>query len=124
MSRRRLITSDEAEQVKRQHERPCSDCPWARASLPGWLGAMEADEWLSLAHWDGTADCHALVGPRGTPLECAGLAIYRANVCKTPPIGAMRLEADRKVVFGTPAEFYRHHTGEEMTGIIMPPRME
>ena len=110
----------EAKQTTRQHKKPCSDCPWARTALKGWLGQMTADEWLSLAHWDGTAECHTKIGPDGAH-ECAGLAIYRANTCKQPPTGAMKLPADREKVFSNPMEFYEHHTGEKLTGMIMPP---
>jgi len=39
--------------------RPCNDCPWRRKSCAGWLG------------------------PFGIK-QCAGAAVYRANVCKSP----------------------------------------
>ena len=105
MNRRRLISSDDAVQAKCQHTTPCSDCPWARASLPGWLGTMTPDEWIAHAHGEGTAECHALLGA-----ECAGLAIYRANVCKSPrDPDAFRLPADRDAVFASPVQFKLHH---------------
>lgn len=98
---KQLITADEAPQITK----PCSDCPWARHALAGWLGALSADEWLAAAHGEATADCHALKGP-----QCAGMAIYRANVAKLPrDPKALKLPADREAVFATPSEFKEHH---------------
>ena len=73
--KRRLISSDEATPAGKQPIRPCSDCPWARASLPGWLGGLSTREWLELAHGEVRIECH--VHPDA---ECAGAAVYRANV--------------------------------------------
>jgi hypothetical protein len=105
VTRRLLISSDEATPATRQHQRPCSDCPWRRDSLAGWLGVMSPREWLSAAHGDGTIECHVHPGA-----QCAGAAIYRANVAKLPRLlSALRLPADRRRVFGAPAEFLEHH---------------
>lgn len=99
-----LISSAEAVPAKAQHKTPCSDCPWARASLNGWLGGVSIEDWIAEAHADAPIECHVLAGA-----ECAGAAIYRSNVCKTPRFAKLRLPADRKVVFATPAEFREHH---------------
>ena len=106
---RRLVAGEEAGISSRQHRRPCSDCPWARAALPGWLGNLTADEWLRIAHGESTAECHGLTGADG-PWSCAGLSIYRTNVGKVPrDHGAMKLPANRDSVFATPMEFKAHH---------------
>lgn len=104
MTQRRLISSDEAVQAKVQHSIPCSDCPWARTALNGWLGGASIDDWLFTAHRDHLVDCHTLRGA-----QCAGIAIYRRNVCKRtdPPI--LSLPADAERVFATPMEFRAHH---------------
>jgi hypothetical protein len=102
--RRRLVSSDEAVQAKMQHTQPCGDCPMARASLPGWLGGATAEEYVRLAHSDHLVDCHALKST-----QCAGMAIYRRNVCKRVDEPGLRLLADRELVFATPMEFVRHH---------------
>ena len=108
----KLISADEAKVTKAQHKSPCSDCPWRRDSVKGWLGDMTADEWLQLAHGEGSADCHATKSADGEAWNCAGLAIYRANVCKAPrDPNAMRLPADRVKVFSF-NEFKKHHEGE------------
>lgn len=101
---RQLISSDEARPAKCQHTKPCSDCPWARRALNGWLGGASVDDWLRTAHSDTHVECHTLTG-----VQCAGLAIYRRNVCKSvmPPL--LKLEADREHAFATPMEFRAHH---------------
>lgn len=105
--RRQLITSDEAVRATGQHKKPCSDCPWARKSLAGWLGSPSADEWLREAHGDHEIPCHVLEGA-----QCAGSAIYRRNVSKLSlDAGVLRLDADRELVFASPTEFKRHHEG-------------
>ncbi len=35
---KKFISSEDAVQAKCQHTTPCSDCPWRRDSLNGWLG--------------------------------------------------------------------------------------
>ncbi len=105
MKRKQLISSDEAEQADGQHVDPCSDCPFSREALPGWLGTMTVDEWIKAAHGEAHVECHTLIGA-----QCAGCAIYRRNVCKrmrNPE--SLDLPADREKVFATPAEFREHH---------------
>jgi|SRR3974390_154512 len=88
-----------------QHKTPCSDCPWAREALKGWLGALTPDEWIAIIHGEAIIDCHTQA-----PWQCAGAAIYRANVCKTPRYGViLQLEPDTGKVFATPEEFLKHH---------------
>jgi hypothetical protein len=100
-----MTTSDEAVPTDEQPKKPCHDCPWRRESIKGWLGAADPDDWLIIAHSDEPVPCHAIKGP-----QCAGLAIYRANMCKLPRDRAvLRLPADRETVFATPAEFLAHH---------------
>jgi hypothetical protein len=102
---RQLVSSDEARPAKRQHETPCSDCPWRRKALPGWLGSMTAEEWVAAAHSETRIDCHTLIGA-----QCAGAATYRANICKRPrDPELLLLNSDRVVVFARPHEFLDHH---------------
>jgi hypothetical protein len=102
---RKLVSSRDAIQAPCQHTVPCTDCPWARKSLVGWLGPNDAEEWVQIAHSDAKVPCHVIDNQ-----QCAGIAIYRKNVCKTPrDPEVLRLPADRETVFATPAEFKAHH---------------
>lgn len=104
-NRRQLVSSDEARPAKKQHGRPCDDCPFARHALSGWLGSLTKEEWLQVAHGEVQGECHVATG-----VQCAGMAIYRSNICKLPrDKSALVLPADRESCFATPMEFSRHH---------------
>lgn len=109
-----MKSSDDAKPCNRQHRKPCSDCPWRRVALPGWLGTVTADDWIQAAHGEVRIDCHTKRGTRA-PFgpQCAGAAVYRANVCKTPrDRNLLVLQENREKVFATPAEFLAHHRRE------------
>lgn len=109
--RRQLICGDEAEIATRQPTEPCGDCPFARHSIPGWLGSLSVDDWVRSAHGDCAIDCHALIAKDGSAFQCAGAAIYRANVDKKcwPQTGALELPRNKTKVFVSPMEFEAHH---------------
>jgi hypothetical protein len=103
--RRILVSSEEAVPAKGQHQKPCSDCPWARTALNGWLGDNTAKEWVAFAHGEAHVECHSLTG-----VQCAGIAIYRANNGKLPrDPHQLRLPPDTTLVFESPMEFLDHH---------------
>lgn len=104
MPLRQLISSDEATPATHQHTGPCSDCPWSRKALNGWLGGATSDQWIRAAHSDALIECHTKTGA-----QCAGAAIYRANVCKSvrPPL--LTLPRNKDLVFAWPTEFHEHH---------------
>lgn len=103
-----LKTFDQAKTTKKQHTKPCSDCPWSRNSVPGWLAQSTPIEWLEYAHGETLLECHTLI-----PQQCAGAAIYRANVCKVPRDKTqLQLPADEIRVFANQQEFYDHHKTE------------
>jgi hypothetical protein len=105
----KMITGDQAIVTKKQHKSPCSDCPFRRDSIPGWLGQLNVDQWVQLAHGEGSADCHTQIQGNGDGWSCAGLAIYRSNVAKSVhDPSALRLPADRVNVFSF-GEFKKHH---------------
>lgn len=108
--KRQLLTSEDAKPRKTQHKKPCGDCPWARAALKGWLGSMTPQEWLAVAHADALVQCHT-VGNQ----QCAGLAIYRSNVCKQVQEPILKLPVDRETVFATPMQFMEHHSGSPVS---------
>ena len=107
---KQFVTSDEAEVVEKQITKPCSDCPWARKSIKGWLGNMKAEEWIRAAHAETIIDCHALKHEDESHPQCAGSSIYRANVskmCRSPEV--LTLKPDREACFSSPSEFTEHH---------------
>lgn len=108
--RRQLLTTDDAVPAVQQHAAPCSDCPWARTALRGWLGGLDPKTWVEDARSDAVIQCHVLIGA-----QCAGVAIYRANICKRPRPGSgnITLPANRVTVFATPMEFLNHHKREK-----------
>jgi hypothetical protein len=108
---RRLITSDEAKPSAKPLTKACSDCPWARKSLSGWLGGLSAKVWLQRAHTETLVPCHTTGNQ-----QCAGLAIYRRNVCKqvSPPL--QELPRDEVKVFASPMEFLQHHAPDKVEG--------
>lgn len=111
---KQLISSKKAKPRKVQHTKPCSDCPWARTALVNWLGPLDVDEWIEVAHGDGEPGCHTT-----TNQSCAGLAIFRANVCKQPrDPKALRLPRDAVKVFVSDVEFKAHHTKHDITIVL------
>lgn len=111
MIKRQLVTGDEATVAQCQHIKPCSDCPFTREALRGWLGSMTLDEWLRSAHGEAQIGCHVYAGA-----QCAGAAIYRANCaksCHTP--GILKLPKDRKLCFSNQMEFKAHHSMKGLT---------
>lgn len=104
---RKLVSSRQAINGKVQHTHPCGDCPMARAALPGWLGGYSPDEWLLLVHSEAVVPCHVIKN-----MQCAGTAIYRANIVKRCVPPNLKLPKDDVKVFATPMEFKKHHGKE------------
>jgi hypothetical protein len=92
--------------MSKQHTKPCKDCPWRRKAANGWLGSDQTpEEWIQTAHSEATVECHVNQGNR-----CAGIATYRANICRIPrDAKEMRLPKDKEIVFSSPKEFIDHH---------------
>jgi hypothetical protein len=104
-----MTTGDEAVIIPCQHRAPCHDCPWRKKSISGWLGELTAQEWIQAAHGEAKVDCHALSGVNSAH-QCAGLAIYRSNICKKPRDQSILVLPPNTVVFQTPDQFLTHHT--------------
>lgn len=91
---------------------PCRECPFRRASVPGWLGGTEigaARDYAAVAHSDQDLNCHMHLHR-----SCTGLAVYRRNVAKKPRGGPAlaavdAVSPDRESVFTSPIEFIQHH---------------
>lgn len=113
MTTRKLISSDQAVTGKKQHTTACSDCPYRRDSLNGWLGGNSVDQFLRIAHSDTRYDCHTI-----KKQQCAGLAIYRRNTCKQVDPPLLVLPADHDTILSNPMEFQAHH--EAKCGTFTP----
>lgn len=95
-------------------ERPCSDCPWRRVSIPGWLGPYDAETWLLIVHSDEPIACHETIVTSASwegALQCRGAAIFRENTHKSPrDREVVTGPADERRVFASSAEFREHHS--------------
>lgn len=100
---------------------PCSDCPFRRLALPGWLGRGSPESFLHCIHTDDPLPCHQTIDyddPRwkeqwvsqSTGSMCAGALILSANMYKLPrDPNFPRMAPDEGAVFATALEFVRHH---------------
>lgn len=106
----------ESQNLPEVRSTPCFDCPWRRNAVKGWLGPWSAEEWEQIAHGEAPIACHVtLDGDNGWNsdgvVQCAGAAIYRANVCKDPRDPAVAtLPPDKELVFAF-GEFVEYHDG-------------
>lgn len=96
--------------------KPCNDCPWRRLAAPGWLGPMSPQEWVATAHSDNPIACHLTIRRETwtdpAVRQCAGAAIFRQNVAKSPRVAddaAHSFCPDVATVFATDTEFVDHH---------------
>jgi hypothetical protein len=101
--------------------KPCSDCPFRRKSMPGWLGAGSPESFVQCINTDDILPCHQTVDYEDPAWKekwvaqtegntCAGALIMTANMCKTPrDPNFPRMPRNRETVFATPMEFVRHH---------------
>src|SRR5947209_10221567 len=119
-------------------KRPCDECPFSRACEPGGTGGSNPTVYVGQAYGPFWLPCHtdpdyktpmSLREKTVTVSQCAGAAIFRANVgaAARMPHGVHRLPADTSLVFATPAELIAHHnrsTLEEAEEILRrtPPR--
>lgn len=102
---KQLITGDQAKPSKVQHKLPCSDCPFARTALRGWLGDFTANDWVQMVRSESRIECHMKIGP-----QCAGAAIFRTHIMKCPRDRAtLTLPKNIAKVFASIGEFLNHH---------------
>jgi hypothetical protein len=103
---RKLITRSEAKLSSVQHKTPCSDCPFRRDSMPGWLGGNTPEYFMQMANSDFPYSCHTKIGP-----QCAGMAVFRSNICKSPrDPDILVLPKNKVAVFAWHDEFIAHHS--------------
>lgn len=107
---KKLISSDESTIVKTQLKKPCSDCPFRKDSLPGWLGGAHPEEYLLLATGEIIIDCHVHKRGNNRRPQCAGAAIFRSHIAKNPRNPSILvLPPDKQTVLEGFREFLTHH---------------
>lgn len=110
---------------RKQHERPCAACPFSRnvkpyADDPKALGNSSPFVYMGQANGPFILPCHSTHDYKqleerleatkpGNGCECAGAAIFRANIGLRYPAALLHLPYDREQVFGTFTEFFAHH---------------
>lgn len=91
---------------KQQHKKPCRECPFSRKSEPGDLGFSTPLDFVQMAMSEHKEPCAT-----HQHLQCAGLAIFRANICKDPrDKSILSLRSNHKLVFSDIYEFIDHHS--------------
>lgn len=109
-------------------KKPCTECPFKKKSLPGWLGEASGDPERFLApmeyhitpchlkvKWDEAEERNLIVDGKDNP--CIGALHFLANSCKLPR-GAripgpykdlMKLSIKNEDVFKWEFDFKKHH---------------
>jgi hypothetical protein len=99
---------------------PCRNCPFSRTTEPGYLGGSPPETYIGQICGPFVLPCHAghnyhdpVARRDPNNLQCAGAAIFRANVGVDGgmPAKLLHLPIDNNKVFGTFAEFLAHHRG-------------
>lgn len=96
--------------------KPCRECPFSRSIAPGFTGGADPAVYVGQALGPFLLPCHKdprFAEERHSPelVQCAGAAIYRANIGAADRLpGAMlRCPPDPAAVFTSPAELLAHH---------------
>lgn len=98
--------------------RPCSDCPFRRKAVPGWLGHSSPEGFIDCMQRDEPLPCHQTIDyedkhwlskwmAQESGKMCAGALIFMANKLQRHPF--KRMDKDPVNVFTNSLEFVRHH---------------
>ena len=96
--------------------RPCPECPFRKASAPGWLGPWEPSKLLASLPYE-IFPCHRTIGDNTDSLRgCAGAAIYlnnRLEISRCHETAehqqVLKDSDDADSVFSGAGEFLDHH---------------
>ena len=101
--------------------KPCSDCPFRRKAMPGWLGAGSPESFIDCMQRDEPLPCHQTIDydnphwlvewmHQKSGRMCAGALIFMANKLQRPHAkGFPTMPRDVENVFTNSVEFVRHH---------------
>src|SRR5271154_2443844 len=103
-------------------KKPCSQCPFRRKSMPGWLGNSSPEGFIDCIQRDEPLPCHQTIDyddPRwlskwieqqGAGKMCAGALVFMANKVQRPHDREFpTMPKDPANVFSNSVEFVRHH---------------
>lgn len=100
----------------KQHKRPCNDCAFRRGSVPGKLGGSPTSTYVGQSVGPFWVPCHLHTNyddPNWksdlSKPQCAGMAVFRANLAVRPVPGLLQAEQDFETVFSSHEEFVAHH---------------
>lgn len=102
-------------------KKPCAECPFRTASLPGWLGAATPRQFIDTVMSDTAMPCHMTVDytdddwkdqirDGGSASYCAGALDFFANTCKKSRDWQRPIGQKNPRVFKGPLAFLEHHT--------------
>lgn len=96
--------------------KPCKECPFSRSCEPGALGGSSWQTYVGQIVGPFLLNCHAAkdydkLKDSLEGVQCAGAAIFRANVCVSYflPDALLKSEPDSDLVFEYFSEFVAHH---------------
>lgn len=123
--------------TRRVCPKPCRECPFRRASWPGYLGADTPEGFVTKTEAGVAMPCHLTVDYEAPDWDeradaaplCAGALTYLKNTCKLPYVPPPELPVpeflrrdipqvldaledatpDHDTVFSSQAEFIEHH---------------
>lgn len=112
--------------IKMCGEKPCSECPFTKTSLPGWLSDYTVQDFLNFVQFDVPFPCHMVTPPAGVKASecgdliqkgelqlCRGYAEMMKKSCKMPrPIWMNQLLQTLEIHDGAmnTQEFIQHHS--------------
>lgn len=103
-----------------RHKTPCAECPWRKVAPAGWLGGHPAEYYADAVANNEVPACHQRDhGPDSDNTSmCAGALSVMSNACILPHKTEGGPEARTEVgknpdTFGHPAQFFKHHTGND-----------
>lgn len=102
-------------------KQPCSDCPFRRKAMPGWLGAGSPESFVDCMNRDEPLPCHQTIdyddpawlekwSTQESGSMCAGALVFMANKLQRPKApGFPTMPQDKINVFANTLEFVRYH---------------
>lgn len=98
-----------------RHKTPCSECPWRKKSVKGYLGGNTVEAYALPVRHGVPVPCHMSGGAKTT--MCAGSAIVMQNSCTVPRDDHQAKQIDKvrksRDVFQFVTEFERYHGSDE-----------